>query len=112
MRQQVSIAVMGCLGLTVVGMMLGADPALATKNWEPVFNPKLTIERTSEAISIDGSLDDAGWRTASRTDMFVERYPGDMTKPDVKTEAYVTYDDDHLYVAFFCHDDPDAIRAT
>jgi hypothetical protein len=92
--------------------MLGADPVLATKNWEPVFNPKLTIERTSEAISIDGSLDDAGWRTASRTDMFVERYPGDMIEPDVKTEAYVTYDDDHLYVAFFCHDDPDAIRAT
>jgi hypothetical protein len=37
--------------------MLGADPVLATKNWEPVFNPKLTIERTSEAISIDGSLE-------------------------------------------------------
>jgi hypothetical protein len=44
--------------------------------------------------------------------MFVERYPGDMIEPDVKTEAYVTYDDDNLYVAFFCHDDPDAIRAT
>ena len=103
---------MGCLGLTVVGMMLGADPALATKNWEPVFNPKLKIERTTEPIKIDGSLDDAGWQSAGRTDMFVERYPGDMTEPDVRTEAFLTYDDDHLYVAFFCHDDPDAIRAT
>ncbi len=112
MKQHSVITIMGCAGLVVTVLLTGAPAALATKTFEPVFNPKLKIDRTSEPIKIDGLLDDAGWRSAGRTESFVERYPGDMTEPEVRTEAYVTYNEDHLYVAFFCHDDPDAIRAT
>jgi len=43
---------------------------------------------------------------------FVEIFPGDNTEPLNPTEVYLTYDEDHLYVAFKCYDDPDLIRAT
>jgi len=109
---RISTVLAGCLGLTVVGLLQGASSVLATLDWEPVFNPKLKIDRTMAPIKIDGHLDDSGWMSAGTTRNFVERYPGDKTKPEVETLAYVTYDDNHLYVAFFCHDDPASIRAT
>jgi len=84
--------------------------ALAT--FQPIFNPKLEIRKTEKAIKIDGDLGDPGWKNASQAANFVESYPGDNIEPIVKTEAYVAYDDDNLYVAFICYDDPSRIRAT
>jgi hypothetical protein len=78
----------------------------------PVYNPKLTTSRAVGPIKIDGRLDDDGWVGAARADNFAEHYPGDQTKPPVETEAYTTYDEKKLYVAFVCHDDPGTIRAS
>jgi hypothetical protein len=83
-----------------------------TDSFAPVFKPKLSVNSAAGSISVDGDLSDAGWQRASRIGSFVERNPGDMTKPEVETEAYMTYDSDKLYVAFVCHDDPALIRAT
>ncbi len=80
--------------------------------FEPVYHPSLTIARTNATIDVDGDLSDRGWKDASRSDLFVERSPGDMTEPAVRTEVMVAYDDKHLYVAFKCYDDPASIRAT
>jgi len=88
------------------------SPPLASKTFEPVFNPTLNISRTSIAIDIDGDLDDQGWRDASSSDNFVERYPGDNIEPLVKTKMMITYNQDYLYVGFICYDDPSDIRAT
>ncbi|MDH3889534.1 MAG: carbohydrate binding family 9 domain-containing protein [candidate division Zixibacteria bacterium] len=85
---------------------------MASTEFKPVFNPKLTIERSAAPIKIDGILDDAGWQSAGQTRNFVERSPGDMTEPEVRTDAFITYDEDNLYVGFFCYDDPATIRAT
>ncbi|MCP4706372.1 MAG: carbohydrate binding family 9 domain-containing protein, partial [candidate division Zixibacteria bacterium] len=38
--------------------------------------------------------------------------PGDQTKPPVNTEAFITYDDNKLYIAMICYDDPSVIRAS
>ena len=57
-------------------------------------------------------MDDVGWLSAGRAVNFVERYPGENTRPPVETEAFITYDDNNLYVAFVCKDNPDDIRAT
>jgi hypothetical protein len=84
----------------------------ATKTFVPVYQPTLDINRTNAEIKIDGDLDDIGWGLAGRADNFVERFPGDMTEPEVETKAYITYDDENLYVAFVCYDDPATIRAT
>jgi hypothetical protein len=49
-------------------------------------------------------------RGAGVTD-FRQREPGDGTPVSQSTTAYLSYDDDHLYVVFVCRDDPAAIRA-
>jgi hypothetical protein len=75
--------------------------------------PSLTIDRAAGPISIDGDLTDAGWVGAARVDGFVEFQPRDAVPAPVDTEALVTYDDRHLYVAFIAHDpSPGQIRAT
>jgi hypothetical protein len=96
----------------IASVMLSSSPAFSSTPFQPVFNPKLEIEKSAGAIKIDGKLNDPGWKAAGRAANFVERSPGDNTKPEVETEALVTYDDHNLYVAFICYDDPAAIRAT
>ncbi len=101
----------------LVVLLVAASPAAASDmmpapDFAPVFKPTLAVNRTTTDIDIDGNLDDAGWTSAVRTDRFVERDPGDMVPPQVRTEVLVTYDDKNLYVGFICHDDPKAIRAT
>ena len=86
--------------------------AFADADFAPQFQPKLKISRANSPIDIDGHLDDVAWRKASQVTNFSERQPGDNTRPEVATEAYVTYDAGNLYVAFVCHDDPSTLRAT
>lgn len=73
--------------------------------------PNLNISKKSGEISVDGHLEDAGWSGVAMADGFVEVQPGDNTAAIVTTEAYVTYDDDHLYISFKAFDDPKNIRA-
>lgn len=87
-------------------------PATASFTSEAVFNPTIEAKKTYTKIVIDGEFDVDEWRHSARSSNFVERFPGDKTAPEVKTEIFLTYDDDNLYVAFICHDDPEAIRAT
>ena len=63
-------------------------------------------------IKIDGDLGDAGWRGAAQAANFAEHNPGNQTKPAVDTEAFITYDDNYLYVGFLCHDKPEEVRAS
>jgi hypothetical protein len=49
-------------------------------------------------------------RGAAVTD-FRQREPGDGTPVSQSTTAFLSYDEDHLYVVFVCKDDPAAIRA-
>jgi hypothetical protein len=75
-------------------------------------HPKLEITKATGEIKIDGKLDDPGWIDAKRTNQFVEKSPGENLKPDVQTEVAIAYDENNLYVAFKCFDDPNKIRAT
>ena len=98
--------------ITTLGILIAVVPVAGKRTFEPVFNPSLSVSKASTSVSVDGKLDDQMWQSASRAENFVERSPGDMTEPEVRTEAFVTYDEDHLYVAFMCYDDPATIRAT
>ena len=55
----------------------------------------------------DGPLREPG---AAITD-FRQRAPGDGTPVSQSTTAFLSYDEDHLYVVFVCKDTPAAIRA-
>ncbi len=100
------------IAVVIASVVLLSLPALASTPFEPVFRPTLEIEKSGGAINIDGKLDDPGWKGAARAVNFVERSPGENTKPEVETEVFITYDGQNLYVAFVCYDDPATIRAT
>jgi hypothetical protein len=95
--------------LSLLTLVLVAHPAAA---FAPVFRPSLDVSRAAGEIRVDGRLGDRGWSAAARTDQFVERSPGENIEPLVRTEAYLAYDEDNLYVGFVCADDPARLRAT
>jgi hypothetical protein len=84
----------------------------SAQEFQPVFNPKIEAVRVNRPIKIDGVIDAGEWRGVNHSDNFVETYPGKNLKPDVRTAAYVAYDDDNFYAAFICYDDPSKLRAT
>lgn len=69
-------------------------------------NPSLHVERASGEIKIDGRLDDPGWKGVEVADNYCETSPGDNIRPPVDTRAYMTFDDDNLYVAIVASDNP------
>ncbi len=96
--------------LTILAVLFST--ASANLNSEPIYKPTAAITKALDHIKIDGNLTDGAWKNAVTIDNFVERYPGDNTKPLVDTRVMVTYDEDNLYVGFVCYDDPSSIRAT
>jgi len=76
---------------------------------KPVTVPKLKAE---SSIVIDGNPDEAAWQNAATLKDFIQTEPGDNIAPSKPTEAYLMYDEKHLYVAFKAWDDRDKIRAT
>ncbi|MCP4704669.1 MAG: carbohydrate binding family 9 domain-containing protein [candidate division Zixibacteria bacterium] len=84
----------------------------ADEDFTPVYNPTMEVSKITGEIKIDGDLDDSGWQSAAKVDNFAEHSPGDQTKPPVNTEAFITYDDNKLYIAMICYDDPSVIRAS
>ncbi len=101
------------LSTSVVASKLAETPdSKGESEFNPVYKPELKIMRATGPIEVDGALDDVGWKNAASSEMFVERRPGDMIPPDVYTRLMVTYDNEKLYIAFSCEDDPADIRAT
>ena len=66
--------------------------------------PSLEVRPTSTPPKIDGVLDDAAWRTAAHSDAFRQVYPLENVPASERTEFWVTYDADNIYVAVRCHD--------
>ena len=68
--------------------------------------------RTNEPPTIDGRLDDAVWRDAVLITDFTQTNPVEGAPPTERTEAWIAYDADHLYFAFYAHyTDPTQMRA-
>lgn len=99
------------LSILIILVALFVTPSFAGE-WIPVYHPELTISKAPADIQIDGELADPGWVNAAQITRFHEHFPGDQTRPPVETRVLVTYDNDHLYAAFICEDDPSSIRAT
>jgi hypothetical protein len=97
--------------LLISSLCLSSVEAVAQDEFVPVYHPELTIRRATGPIKIDGFLEDEGWRGAAKADNFAEHNPGDQTKPEVDTEVLITYDDEYLYVAWICYDDPSEVRS-
>jgi len=98
--------------LLIISLYIIPIPIKADDSFIPVYHPTLEVSRLSGTIKIDGDLGDSGWQSAAKADNFAEHSPGDQTQPPVNTEALITYDDNNLYVAFVCYDDPTTVRAS
>ena len=67
--------------------------------------------RAHGAIVLDGLLEDATWADAPVLDVFYEIFPGDHSKPEVRTAVRFAWDAENLYIAMEADDPaPDSIR--
>jgi hypothetical protein len=66
-------------------------------------------QRASDAVLIDGHLDEPDWATAPKQTGFVQRFPQDGAKPQFETTFAILYDDDAVYVGVWA-DDPEPAR--
>src|SRR5881396_2992337 len=65
-----------------------------------------------QAVSIDGTLDEALWQTAERVTGFTQRDPTQGAVPTESTVVYIAYDDAALYIGARLYDShPDSIVA-
>lgn len=85
-----------CLGIIVIGRE------------KPGIEPKLT----ETPPTIDGKLDDQVWQTAVSVSGFQTYRPDYGKEMSQKTVAYMSYDEENLYFAFRCFDDPNLIKTS
>jgi hypothetical protein len=90
----------------------GGRPPGGEGDFRPLIRPTLDVTRAAGAIRVDGVLDDPGWKGASRVTRFSENFPDEMGEPPVDSEAWITYDQENLYLALVAYDDPSTIRAS
>ena len=74
--------------------------------------PSVRAVRTAAPPRIDGNLDDAVWRQATRITEFVQQSPLEGEPATEDTEVWVAYDDTHLYFGLYAHySQPSMMRA-
>ncbi len=100
------------LAIITLFAAFAAHAARPSGPWQPERLPHMQTHRATGPIVVDGKLDDAGWNDIPRAGNFVEHQPGDQVQPPQPTEAMLTYDDNYLYAAFICYDDPAEVRAS
>ena len=70
------------------------------------------IPKVNSEIRVDGVLDEPLWKNALMVTLDYEVTPGENIPPPVRTEVYLAYDENRIFVAFKADDpDPKAIQA-
>lgn len=64
----------------------------------------ITALRITEAITLDGRLDEPAWKVAVPGNEFFQKFPANGAPATEPTEFRVLYDDDNLYVGVVCLD--------
>ena len=85
-----------------------AAPALAAERGTDDAKT-IRIGRVEAAPRLDDYIGGKGPGVA--VEGFVQREPGDLTPVSEPTTAFLSYDNDNLYVAFVCRANPSSIRA-
>ncbi len=72
----------------------------------------LEAKRVTQAVDIDGQLDEPVWQEARRITNFTQRELNQGQPVTERTEVAAAYDDENLYFAVWCYDsEPDKIVA-
>ena len=102
------------LTLVAAGIALLAAPAGAQALVDEVSAVErvTSISRTESPPTIDGVLDDAAWADAAVVDDFRQINPREFEAPSEKTEVYLLYDADAIYIGARMYDrDLEAVTA-
>ncbi len=68
--------------------------------------------RVTTPIKIDGRLDDAAYRDVAPLTGFIQQEPHEGAPVTERTEAWVLFDDDNIYIACRCYDaHPESIQS-
>jgi len=94
------------LALSLAGSTVACLPSQQASAEEELpdkalVGPELTVGKCPKAPKIDGVLDDEAWKNAAQC-AFLDT--NTAKQPLEKTEAWVTYDEEYLYLAFKCHE--------
>lgn len=99
------------LGVTAALFLYLLSSQLLAQGQE--VRPRIQLFKTTTPPEIDGVLDDKVWQTAAVISNFRQIQPVLDAEPSERTEVYLAYDSNFIYVAFRAYDsDPDAIVAT
>ncbi len=71
-----------------------------------IAEPTVKSTRVSHPPDIDGYVNETVWQTGGRITEFLQREPDVGAPATEKTEIYLCYDDDYLYIGCICYDDP------
>ncbi len=70
------------------------------------------VKKTTAPIKIDGHISEKAWEDALVLPVDIEIMPGDNLEAPVRTQCFILYSDDNLYVGFKAYDpQPHRIRA-
>jgi len=74
---------------------------------------QLVIKKATGPIVLDGVLDEPDWQSAQVADNWYTNFPVDTVPAEFQTQARVCFNDQFLYVSFYCEDDttPDLINS-
>jgi hypothetical protein len=89
----------GCLAIPAAS----AAPRQQTTSPEPVPRSAVVTSIT-EAITIDGVLDEPIWSSAPKIGALIQRQPAPGRPPTEATDVTLLYDQDHLYVGVVSYD--------
>jgi hypothetical protein len=102
------------IGLLIVSLALVASSSPLSAQSVTVTSPdgrrQLAAARVSEAVTIDGRLNEPAWSTAIPAAGFIQADPSEGEPATEDTEVRIVFDDDSLYIGVRCRDsDPSGI---
>ncbi|NJM89441.1 MAG: carbohydrate binding family 9 domain-containing protein, partial [Hydrococcus sp. RU_2_2] len=81
-------------------------------NFSFADDSRLKITNTDTPPTIDGVLSPDEWKSAAKTELGFQKEPQENDQPTERTEVFLMFDKENLYVAFHAFDStPSAIRA-
>ncbi len=86
-----------------VGLGQPSDAAAQAKSGLPE-RPAVTAFRISNAITIDGNLDEPAWQRAQVASGFTQFEPDEGAEPTFPTEIRILYDNQQIYIGALLHD--------
>jgi hypothetical protein len=89
-------------GIVILGPPPPVAPAVVSR--DELGRVTLRAVRISEPISIDGKLDDAVYDRVPAVSDFIQQEPNEGAPATEKTEAWVFFDDNNVYVSARCWD--------